>query len=328
MSKFISHVLTGENVTVYLDGEPHSVAKGTVQYDLVLAAIAAGDEAAVRQAIDVKQAVVAKSYGAVTLDNGVLTFDGRPLRGALVDRILSVIKAAGDAGPLIAFLKNLMDNPSKRATEELFGFLEACDLPITGDGHFLAYKKVRSDYTSVHDGKFRNDLGTKPSMPRNAVDEDKDRTCSAGLHFCSKSYLSQFGGDRIVILKINPADVVAIPSDYNNAKGRAWTYEVVADLAPGAEIPAGFEGKYDLKAVAKTASKVPAAVTPVAKTVAPAPAKSAPTVGVTSLTDAQVRDIRSQLKDNWPLASIAKSVGTSARTVARIRDGETYTHVK
>lgn len=33
-----------------------------------------------------------------------------------------------------------------------------------------------------------------------------------------------------MIVKINPADVVAIPSDYNNAKGRTWRYVVVGEL--------------------------------------------------------------------------------------------------
>jgi hypothetical protein len=32
-----------------------------------------------------------------------------------------------------------------------------------------------------------------------------------------------------MILKINPADVVSIPSDYNNTKGRTCRYEVVGE---------------------------------------------------------------------------------------------------
>ena len=32
-----------------------------------------------------------------------------------------------------------------------------------------------------------------------------------------------------MIVKINPADVVAIPSDYNNTKGRTCRYEVVSE---------------------------------------------------------------------------------------------------
>jgi hypothetical protein len=33
-----------------------------------------------------------------------------------------------------------------------------------------------------------------------------------------------------VILKINPRDVVSIPSDYNNSKGRACRYEIAGEL--------------------------------------------------------------------------------------------------
>lgn len=326
----IPHILTTNNVTVYIDGEPVVVSNGTAQYDLVLKGLAAGDLQAVKDAINVRQSVVNLSLGKIVLDGSTLVYDGRPLHGALVNRILGVVKDAGNAGPLLLFLENLMENPSKRAVDELYGFLEACDLPITVDGHFLAYKRVNSDYTSIHDSKTDNSIGAKPSMPRNAVNEDKDVTCSTGLHFCSKDYLPHFGssrGNRTVVVKINPRDVVSIPSDYNNAKGRACTYEIVGEVTTNSdggfsELSANFDNKF--------VKQVPA---PAAKPATPAPlsaAKSAAAnpVGKTSLTDAQVRDIRNMLADEWPLASIAKAVGTSARTVARIRDGETYTHVK
>ena len=44
------------------------------------------------------------------------------------------------------------------------------------------------------------------------------------------SYLNHFGGERTVIVKINPRDVVSIPTDYNEAKGRACRYEVIGEL--------------------------------------------------------------------------------------------------
>jgi hypothetical protein len=127
-------------------------------------------------------------------------------------------------------MENLMLNPSKRAVTELYGFLEKNSLPITPDGHFLAYKKVRFDYKDCHSGTMDNSVGTVVEMERNAVDDDKDRTCSTGLHFCSQGYLNHFGGERIVIVKINPRDVVSIPSDYNDSKGRACRYEVVDEI--------------------------------------------------------------------------------------------------
>ena len=44
--------------------------------------------------------------------------------------------------------------------------------------------------------------------------------------------MPSFGGSdsRTMILKINPADVVSIPTDYNNSKGRTCRYEVIGEL--------------------------------------------------------------------------------------------------
>jgi hypothetical protein len=50
------------------------------------------------------------------------------------------------------------------------------------------------------------------------------------LHVCSQSYLGHFGGDRVIVCKINPKDVVSVPADYNNAKMRVCRYEVVSEL--------------------------------------------------------------------------------------------------
>jgi hypothetical protein len=138
---------------------------------------------------------------------------------------------------MVNFMHNLMKNPSKRSVDELYGFLEKNNLPLTPDGHFLAYKKVRRDFKDIHSGTMDNSPGTIVEMERNQVDDNKDQTCSTGLHFCGLSYLDHFGGSdsRVVIVKIDPADVVSIPSDYNGAKGRACRYEVIGEMGVKAE---------------------------------------------------------------------------------------------
>jgi hypothetical protein len=70
-------------------------------------------------------------------------------------------------------------------------------------------------------------------MERMNVDDDPNHTCSAGLHFCAYSYLSSYGSsgnDKVMLVKVNPADVVSIPTDYNNAKARCCRYEVVQEI--------------------------------------------------------------------------------------------------
>ena len=176
----------------------------------------------------------------VRLDGGQVRYKWKNqpekvLHNAMTERVIRMAEEGFDVKPLVNFMVNLLSNPSKTAIDELYLFLEATELPITSDGHLIAYKIVREDYTSIHDAKFRNDVGTVVEMPRNEVCDDRNKTCSYGLHFCSKTYLSQYGSgarstDRLVLVKINPADIVSIPLDYNNAKGRASKYLIWKDI--------------------------------------------------------------------------------------------------
>jgi hypothetical protein len=128
------------------------------------------------------------------------------------------------------FIYNLVENPSKDSREELYGFLEACSLPITDDGHFLAYKRVGDKYMDCYSGLMDNSVGKVVEMPRGQVNADRHETCSSGLHVCSREYLSGFSGSHIMVCKINPRDVVSVPVDYKNAKMRVCRYEVIDEL--------------------------------------------------------------------------------------------------
>lgn len=228
----IGGMIIGKNfVTLMLNGRTETITDSHPNYERIREAVKVKDMDLVESLVNVAKQVTNWMVGKVHINNGQVFYNEQLIHGALVDRILAMIEEGFDANPMIRFLDNLMQNPSKRAVDELYGFLECTSLPITEDGHFLAYKKVREDYRDFYTGKMDNSVGQTLEMPRNSVDEDKDRTCSTGLHFCSLSYLSQYYGSqgRVVILKINPRDVVAIPSDYNNAKGRACRYEVIGD---------------------------------------------------------------------------------------------------
>jgi hypothetical protein len=182
--------------------------------------------------VDLKSVVSnALAGSAAELRDDNVYYKGKIVRSVLAQRIISMAREGFEAAPLLLFLENLMLNPSNRAVEELYGFLEASSLPITDDGCFLAYKSVRQDYKDHHSGTMDNSVGSVVSMERNKVDEDKDRTCSYGLHFAAHEYAAGFGSSgRMVVLKINPRDVVAIPSDYANQKGRCARYEVIEEV--------------------------------------------------------------------------------------------------
>lgn len=218
-------------VTVMMDGVTHTINSDHANYEAIRTALRDKNFDDVENLINVRKSIETFVQGRVTVEADRVLYGNLEVRGSVVHRILDMRREGFDAGPMINFLENLMQNPSKRAVDELYGFLEATKLPITEDGCFLAYKKVRDDYLDLHSGTMDNSIGKVVEMPRNGVDEDKDRTCSAGLHFCSLSYLPEYhgGSGRVLIVKINPADVVAIPSDYNNAKGRTCRYEVIGE---------------------------------------------------------------------------------------------------
>lgn len=221
-------------ISAVLGGNSYTVETDHPNYNRILDAVRNSAWESFKALVDVAASV--RSFigtGKVALVNGAVTFNGETLHNSITDRILNLMNKQLPFEPMVKFLENLMQNPSKRAVDELYGFLEFGNLPITADGHFLAFKNVRKDWKDIHSGTFDNSVGKVCEMPRNKVDEDKDRTCSYGLHFCSQEYLPKFNhaDGHTVIVKINPRDVVAIPSDYNNTKGRCARYEVVAELA-------------------------------------------------------------------------------------------------
>lgn len=224
------YIVQGSNITVVIGSTPHTISKTHITYAQVLEAIKAGDWEKVKEIVDPVKVVLKFGQGNVAIDGETLTWKGRPLHSTLAARMINMLQEGFDVKPMAAFMENLFKNPSKRSVDELYGFLEKNSLPITPDGHFLAYKRVRNNYFDCHSGTMDNSVGKVVEMERNEVDDNKDRTCSTGLHFCSHSYLGHFSGDRVVIVKINPADVVSIPSDYNGAKGRACRYEVIGEV--------------------------------------------------------------------------------------------------
>jgi hypothetical protein len=233
----LAYIVSGSGIiSGTAKGKRFSVGKEHANYSVIIEALRDKDADKVCSLVDISGSVLSMTKGKCEVQNGVVLYNGKQIGNSVTYRIISMMRTGFDFQPMLRFLENLMSNPSETAREELYLFLEANEIPITEDGHFLAYKKVNANFCSIHpspDGThLDHSIGKTPSMDRKSVCADRDRTCSQGLHFCSFSYLSSYGSapnDKVVIVKINPADVVSIPSDYRNAKGRAWRYEVVAE---------------------------------------------------------------------------------------------------
>lgn len=226
-------------ITLVIDGEILTINKEHKYFDKIYEELNKGnpDWEQIKTMANLKQSLLQYIGDNLKIVDNVFTYRhrGKILKldnHTLVNRILDGMCSGKDYMPYVKFLDNLVKNPLKTAIEELYKFLEANELPITNDGYFLAYKRVNSNFKDYHTNTFDNSVGKIVSMPRREVEFNREVTCSRGLHFCSKSYLSCFGtdGDPIIVVKVNPKDVVSIPADYNNAKGRCCKYEVIGVL--------------------------------------------------------------------------------------------------
>lgn len=231
----MQYVITPVNVLFLVDGKQYSADVSHKNFAAIVLAVTNNDAQRAVDLADVSTAIERYMAGHVKVEAGVVTYQGMAMHGGMTDRIIAAMtKGEKDkVSVLVAFFNNLMENPSRRAVNELFGFLEANDIEITDDGYFYAWKKVKDNYFDIYTGTMDNSPGKMVTVPRNQVDENSDVTCSQGLHVCSKSYLRHYGtrsGNKVVKCKVHPRDVVAIPKDYNNAKMRCAGYYVVEDV--------------------------------------------------------------------------------------------------
>lgn len=229
----IPYSITDRAISVLLDSHMKVVERSSANFLKLQSALRlpVHDLSLIRDLADINSFIERVTFGAIKISDNEVRWNGEPVANVVADRLIDMLHAGHDIEPMARFLDRLLSNPLKSVEQELYLWLESGNAPITPDGYFLAFKKVRHDYKDCHTGTIDNSVGQKPSMPRETVDDNRNNHCSRGLHFCSFGYLAQFGGDRVMIVKIDPANVVSIPTDYNFQKGRCWTYDVVGEIA-------------------------------------------------------------------------------------------------
>ncbi len=177
------------------------------------------------------------------LINDEIHYQGERLPAALETKVLSILEDGLPLEHFVKFWERLQNNPSATSINELVDFLSYKELPITDDGFFIAYKGVDSSYWSVKgntstkvtqgtvnsSGQILNSIGSIIEVPRRAVDDNRENECSHGLHVGSLDYAKSWA-TKVVVVKVDPADVVSVPKDCSCQKCRVSKYEVLYDF--------------------------------------------------------------------------------------------------
>ena len=234
-------IKTGGAITLFLKSGSETIAIDHPNYNKIVDALKKGENDKIPGLINVAQAVTAYGRGKITISSGQVFYNGQGVHNTLTERILKMMAEGFKIDHMLLFLDNLMSNPSFRALNETYKFLENQGLPITDDGCFLGYKAVLNNYTDLRTGTFNNKVGQVVKMDRNRVDENYFADCSYGLHVGSLGYAESFGGfsrgstpltggNRLLIVKVNPKDVVSVPEYAGHTKMRVCQYIVVDEI--------------------------------------------------------------------------------------------------
>ena len=239
----IPYILTDNSLTIVVDGKALTMENSNPSFNEAKKLLSQEKYDELPDLFDTPKAVEKFAEGNISVSDGEVRYrqgggNNEVIHNHVVGRILDFMRQGLPYKPLVRFLDKLMDNPSRRAVSELYAFLEHKAMPLTPDGNFLAYKGVRSDYTDWHSGTCPNKVGDVNEMPRRNVCDDANIGCSYGFHAGSLDYARHYGnGGHLMVVEIDPSDVVSVPLDCDQQKLRTAKYKVVSHFEKKLEEP-------------------------------------------------------------------------------------------
>lgn len=238
----MKYIINATGIVFFHQNKPIKIDKSSVQYLRIIKAFDLPEdeqEAAIFEILD-------QSAGSFERDGFKITpeeviYKGEELPEALANKVRAIAEEGLPVSLFGNFWDNLQRNPSANSVRELYDFLSYKELPITEDGCFLAYKGLSKNGWSISgnkktkvikgkvdgSGKIYNGVGEEIEVRRWDVDDNREHHCSYGLHVGSLAYAEDFAQGMVVVVKINPKDVVSVPKDYECQKCRVSSYKVI-----------------------------------------------------------------------------------------------------
>lgn len=172
---------------------------------------------------------------ATAKDTIIAVVDNKIVPG--VEKIKSQFAHASKNGTAAveAFLSRVAGIERKHSVEDLLKFMERGDLPIAEDGSIIIYKLLKTKgnddgtFYDVHSGNVPQKVGSYVCMDEKMVDHNRHQECSNGLHVARRGYLGSFSGNIMVLAKVAPEDVIAVPHGDAN-KMRVCGYHIIMRL--------------------------------------------------------------------------------------------------
>lgn len=228
----------GQSVlTVIEDGETYTVTSDEPMFAMQLDAALTGQSLSEIRSAAPNLTALTELSERVFVSDTTIEFDGEPVHDSLARTIQRYWQEGRPYGGLVKFMERLSLNTCEHSRNALWDWVKDRDLEVDNEGFLIAYKGVQIDQTSVTagwafvddvrvDGHIPNQEGSIISMPRSEVQHDPAVGCSFGLHVGTKSYATGFG-TVLLTVRVDPVDVVSVPTDCNWEKMRVCRYKVI-----------------------------------------------------------------------------------------------------
>jgi len=222
-----------QSLIVIIDSVTTMISCTDIRYDMILKVIGKGlNEDTIKKIVDFKDETDKDERIEIKPQENKILIDKQEMPAGLQKRFMELKRRHKPRAYLLTFWDKLQKNPNKNSINMLYEFLEHNGHPIMADGSFIAYKAVRLDLKDHHSQTNEHKVGKVIRMDREGVDADPNSLCSRGLHVASWDYMKHFnnGNSRYFEVLINPADVVAVPRDYDGTKMRVCAYKVYREI--------------------------------------------------------------------------------------------------
>jgi hypothetical protein len=239
-------ILGPDFISVISNGVPHTIYSNDGRFAKLKTAIKDKHWDSVPQIVSLPRAIALFSSGNVQVFDGQVIYKDKPVHNSITERILEFIREGFPFEPLVRFMDKLMENPSERSREQLYNYLLRYFLPIGDSGCFYAVKAVQKDtFLDLYSKTICNKPGANPKMDRSDCNQDDEVGCAKSFHAGNYEYVKSYGSpeDEVVLVEIEPQNVVACPKDCSYQKLRVCEYKVVGHIGKVKDLE-GFNSNY------------------------------------------------------------------------------------
>jgi len=235
MTHLLSYINEKGHITIFDEDVSHMIAPSHPLYQEIRERCDNNDESVlglIKDYIKQSESPRAPDTGSVSVSGASVTYNGKTFTNPFMVEIINRLGGIGNDS-VRRFVNRITMNPREESVQQLMEFLKHNNLPITEDGFFIGYKAVTHDYRDKQTRSFDCRPGCVVEEPRDEVEHDPDVPCARGHHVGTYEYANGFAdykkGDRLILVAVDPFDVVSVPRDHNHQKLRCCRYTSIGD---------------------------------------------------------------------------------------------------